>query len=97
MVTGRVKATLRWMGNSIATNAVLVNQSVAVILSVHQDDIVSAGTVVSAEVNPLVIPELVAASQETFRSAPEAGDVASLLAGVGAPDDWDACGVWNRS
>jgi predicted Zn-dependent protease len=46
--------------------------------------------VVSAEVDPRVIPELVAASQEAARSAPEAGDSAPLLADTGVPADWDA-------
>ena len=45
---------------------------------------------VSAEVDPRVIPGLVAASQEAARSAPEAGDAAPLLADTGVPADWDA-------
>jgi predicted Zn-dependent protease len=48
------------------------------------------GTVVSAEVDPRVIPGLVAASQDAARSAPEAGDAAPLLADTGVPVDWDA-------
>ena len=44
----------------------------------------------SAEVDPRVIPGLVAASQEAARTAPEAGDAAPLLADTGVPVDWDA-------
>ncbi|KLO30339.1 TldD/PmbA family protein [Mycobacterium haemophilum] len=90
IVTDRVEATLRWAGNSMTTNGVSVNRNVAVISVVHQGDSAFVGTVVSAEVDPLVIPGLVAASQEAARSAPEAGDAAPLLAGTGTPDDWDA-------
>jgi predicted Zn-dependent protease len=48
------------------------------------------GTVVSAEVDPRVLPGLVAASQQAAGSAPEAGDAAPLLDGAGLPADWDA-------
>lgn len=90
MVTDRVEATLRWAGNSMTTNGVSVSRSVAVISIVHQGDSAFVGTVKSAEVDPRVIPGLVAASQEAARSAPAAGDAAPLLAGAGTPDDWDA-------
>ncbi|BBZ43354.1 TldD/PmbA family protein [Mycobacterium parmense] len=90
LVTDRVEATLRWAGNSMTTNGVSVNRSVAVISVVRRGDTAQIGTVVSAEVDPRVLPGLVAASQEAARSAPEAGDAAPLLADALVPADWDA-------
>ncbi len=90
LVTDKVEATLRWAGNSMTTNGVSVNRSITVISVVRQGDSAHIGTVVSAEVDPRVIPGLVAASQEAARSAPEAGDAAPLLSGTGEPADWDA-------
>ncbi|MGA7053231.1 MAG: TldD/PmbA family protein [Mycobacterium sp.] len=90
LVTDRVEATLRWAGNSMTTNGVSVRRTVAVISVVRQGESAFIGTVVSAEVDPRVIPGLVAASQEAARSAPEAGDAAPLLADTGVPVDWDA-------
>ncbi len=90
LVTDRVQATLRWAGNSMTTNGVSVSRTVSVISIVRHGDSAFVGTVVSAEVDPRVIPGLVAASQEAARSAPEAGDAAPLLADAGVPVDWDA-------
>jgi predicted Zn-dependent protease len=90
LVTDRVEATLRWAGNSMTTNGVSVSRRTTVISIVRKGDSASIGTVVSAEVDPRVIPSLVAASQESARSAPEAGDAAPLLADTGVPADWDA-------
>jgi predicted Zn-dependent protease len=90
LVTDRVQATLRWAGNSMTTNGVSVSRTVSVISIVRQGESAFVGTVVSAEVDPRVIPGLVAASQEAARSAPEAGDAAPLLADSGVPVDWDA-------
>jgi predicted Zn-dependent protease len=90
LVTDRVEATLRWAGNSMTTNGVSVNRSLAVISVVREGTSARIGTVVSAEVDPRVIPGLVAASQDAARSAPEAGDSAPLLADTGVPGDWDA-------
>ncbi len=90
LVTDRVQATLRWAGNSMTTNGVSVSRSVSVISIVRQGESAFVGTVVSAEVDPRVIPGLVAASQEAARSAPEAGDAAPLLTDTGVPVDWDA-------
>ena len=90
LVTDRTEATLRWAGNSMTTNGVSVSRSLAVISVVRQGDSAYVGTVVSAEVDPSVIPGLVAASQEAARSAPEAGDAAPLLADTGSPADWNA-------
>jgi predicted Zn-dependent protease len=90
LVTDKVEATLRWAGNSMTTNGVSVSRSITVISLVRQGDSAHIGTVVSAEVDPRVLPDLVAASQEAARSAPEAGDAAPLLADTGVPADWDA-------
>jgi len=90
LVTDRVEAALRWAGNSMTTNGVSVSRRTTVISIVRKGDSASIGTVVSAEVDPRVIPSLVAASQESARSAPEAGDAAPLLADTGVPADWDA-------
>jgi predicted Zn-dependent protease len=90
LVTDRVGANLRWAGNSMTTNGVSVSRSTAVISIVRQGESAFIGTVVSAEVDPRVIPGLVAASQDAARSAPEAGDAAPLLADAGVPADWDA-------
>ncbi|ORW28068.1 peptidase [Mycobacterium paraense] len=90
LVTDKVEATLRWAGNSMTTNGVSVNRSITVISVVRQGDSAHIGTVVSAEVDPRVIPGLVAASQQAARSAPEAGDAAPLLSGSGEPADWNA-------
>jgi predicted Zn-dependent protease len=90
LVTDKVEATLRWAGNSMTTNGVSVSRSIAVISVVRQGDSAHIGTVVSAEVDPRVIPGLVAASREAARSAPEAVDAAPLLADTGQPADWDA-------
>jgi predicted Zn-dependent protease len=90
LVTDKVEATLRWAGNSMTTNGVSLNRSIAVISVVRQGTSAHIGTVVSAEVDPRVLAGLVAASQDAARSAPEAADAAPLLADSGAPADWDA-------
>jgi len=90
LVTDKVEATLRWAGNSMTTNGVSLSRSITVISVVWQGDSAHIGTMVSAEVDPRVIPGLVAASQEAARSAPEAGDAAPLLADNREPADWDA-------
>ncbi len=90
LVTEKVEATLRWAGNSMTTNGVTVSRSTTVISIVRKGDSASIGTVVSAEVDPRVIPGLVAASQDAARAAPEAGDAAPLLSDAGAPADWDS-------
>lgn len=90
LVTDKVEATLRWAGNSMTTNGVAVNRSITVISVVRQGASARIGTMVSAEVDPRAIPELVAASQDAARAAPEAGDAAPLLADTGMPVDWNA-------
>jgi predicted Zn-dependent protease len=90
LVTDKVEATLRWANNTMTTNGVSVNRSVAVISIVRQGDSAFVGTVVSGEADPSVLPGLVVSSQDAARSAPEAGDAAPLLADTGEPADWDA-------
>jgi predicted Zn-dependent protease len=90
LVTDKVEATLRWAGNSMTTNGVSLSRSITVISVVRHGDTARIGTVVSADVDPRVIPGLVAASQGAARSAPEAGDAAPLLGDTGVPADWDA-------
>lgn len=90
LVTEKVEATLRWAGNSMTTNGVSHSRNVTVISIVRRGDSAFVGSVVSAEVDPSVLPGLVVSSQDAARSAPEAGDAAPLLADTGEPDDWDA-------
>jgi predicted Zn-dependent protease len=90
LVTERVETSLRWANNSMTTNGVSVSRKMTVISIVRQGDSAFVGSVVSAEVDPSVIPGLVAGSQDAARSAPEAGDAAPLLADTGVPVDWDA-------
>jgi predicted Zn-dependent protease len=90
LVTDKVEATLRWANNTMTTNGVIVNRSVAVISIVRKGESAFVGTVVSGEADPSVLPELVVSSQDAARSAPEAGDAAPLLADIGEPADWDA-------
>ena len=90
LVTDRVEATLRWAGNSMTTNGVSVSRNITVISVVRRGASAHIGTVVSAEVDPRVIPGLVASSQDAARSAPAAVDAAPLLADSGVPADWDA-------
>jgi predicted Zn-dependent protease len=90
LITDSVEATLRWANNSMTTNGVSVSRSVTVISVVRRGSTARIGTVVSAEVDPRVLPGLVAASQQAAGSAPEAGDAAPLLDGAGVPADWDA-------
>lgn len=90
VVADRAEASLRWAGNSMTTNGVSVSRSTTVISVVRSDDSVCVGALRSSEVDPALIGDLVIASQEAARSAPEARDAAPLLSGTGAPDDWDA-------
>ena len=90
LVSDKVEATLRWAGNSMTTNGVSVSRNITVISVVRRGASAHIGTVVSAEVDPRVIPGLVASSQDAARSAPAAVDTAPLLADSGVPADWDA-------
>lgn len=90
LVTDKVEATLRWANNSMTTNGVSVSRTMTVISIIRKGASAFIGTVVSAEVDPRVIPGLVAASQDAAQGAPEAGDAAPLLVDTGVPADWDA-------
>ena len=90
LVTDRAAASLRWAGNSMTTNGESFSRDTTVISIVRQGKKAFVGSVVSSEVDPASIAGLVAASQQTARSAPEARDSAPPLGGTGTPTDWDA-------
>ncbi|MDH6245797.1 metallopeptidase TldD-related protein [Mycobacterium sp. OTB74] len=90
LVTDRSTASLRWAGNSMTTNGESVSRETTVISIVRQENAAHVGSVKSSEVDPDTIAGLVAASQESARSAPEARDSAPALSGAECPDDWDA-------
>jgi predicted Zn-dependent protease len=90
LVTDRADAALRWAGNSMTTNGESVSRYTTVISIVRQGDEAQVGSVRSSDVEPTVIADLVAASQDAARSAPEAGDSAPSLPGSDPPPDWDA-------
>lgn len=64
LVTEKVEATLRWAGNSMTTNGVSHSRNVTVISIVRRGDSAFVGSVVSAEVDPSVLPGLVVSSQD---------------------------------
>jgi predicted Zn-dependent protease len=90
LVTDRADAALRWAGNSMTTNGESVGRHTTVISIVRQGSKAHVGSVRSSDVDPSVIADLVAASQETALSAPEARDSAPPLPGNVLPADWDA-------
>jgi predicted Zn-dependent protease len=90
LVTDRADAALRWAGNSMTTNGESVSRNTTVISIVRRGDTAHVGSVRSSDVEPAVIADLVAASQQTALSAPEASDSASPLSGTDVPPDWDA-------
>ncbi|BCI87114.1 hypothetical protein NIIDMKKI_23200 [Mycobacterium kansasii] len=71
LVVDRTEATLRWAGNSMTTNGLSTSRSVTVISIVRQGDNAFVGAVETGEVDPSVLPGLVAASQDAARSAPK--------------------------
>jgi predicted Zn-dependent protease len=89
LVTDRADASLRWAGNSMTTNGESVSRHATVISIVRQGDTAHVGSVRSSDVDPAVIADVVAASQQTALSAPEARDSARALPGTDAPADWD--------
>src|SRR4029077_13615862 len=89
LVTDRTDAALRWAGNSMTTNGESVSRHTTVISIVRQGNAAHVGSVRSSDVDPSVIADLVAASQETARSAPKARDSAPPLPGGDVPADWD--------
>ena len=90
LITDRSEASLRWANNSMTTNGQSSSRTTTVISFVHQGDTVRVASLKSAEVDPALIPGLVAASADGARSAPDARDAAPLLTGTDVPDDWDA-------
>jgi predicted Zn-dependent protease len=90
LVTDRADAALRWAGNSMTTNGESVSRNTTVISIVRRGDTAHVGSVRSSDVEPAVIADLVAASQQTALSAPEAIDSAPPLPGTDVPPDWDA-------
>jgi predicted Zn-dependent protease len=90
LVTDRADAALRWAGNSMTTNGESVSRHTTVISIVRQGERAHVGSVRSSEVDPSVIADLVATSQDAALSAPEARDNAPPLPGTDAPSDWDA-------
>ena len=89
LVTDRADAALRWAGNSMTTNGESVSRHTTVISIVRRADTAHVGSVRSSDVDPAVIADLVAASQQTALSAPAASDSAPQLPGIAAPADWD--------
>src|SRR5215213_2199006 len=90
LVTDRADAALRWAGNSMTTNGESVSRHTTVISIVRQGNTAHVGSVRSSDVDPAVITDLVAASQQTALTAPEARDTAPPLRGTDVPADWDA-------
>ncbi|MBU9765689.1 TldD/PmbA family protein [Mycobacterium sp. TNTM28] len=90
VVTDRADASLRWAGNSMTTNGETVSRTTTVISIVRRGEQAHVGSVRSTEVDPAVIPELVAAAQRAAASSPEARDAAPPLPGADLPADWDA-------
>jgi predicted Zn-dependent protease len=90
LVTDRTEASLRWANNSMTTNGVSTSRSTTVISILREGDSARVGSLRSTEVDPSLVPALVAASVETARSAPQARDAVPLLTGSGVPDDWDS-------
>ena len=89
-VTDRADAALRWANNSMTTNGVSVQRKTTVISIVRRGDHGHVASLTSSEVDPSVIPGLVAASQEAALTAPEARDSAPPLPATDEPSDWDA-------
>ncbi|MGB3894486.1 MAG: TldD/PmbA family protein, partial [Mycolicibacter sinensis] len=71
LVTDRAEASLRWAGNSMTTNGVSNSRTTTVVTIARDDEGPRAGSLCSAEVDPALIPELVAASAEAAAGAPE--------------------------
>ena len=74
----------------MTTNGESVSRNTTVISIVRQGNTAHVGSVRSSDVDPAVIADLVAASQQTALAAPEARDSAPPLPGTDVPADWDA-------
>ncbi|GAC1395908.1 MAG: metallopeptidase TldD-related protein [Mycobacterium sp.] len=90
LVTDRADAALRWAGNSMTTNGESVSRHTTVISIVRRGNAAHVGSVRSSDVDPAVIADLVAQSQQTALSAPEVPDNSPPLSGLGLPAEWDA-------
>jgi predicted Zn-dependent protease len=89
IVEDRAEASLRWANSSMTTNGVSTSRSISVISIVRRGDKAHVGSVSTSEVDPAVIADVVAASEDAARDAPEARDSAPLIAESGSPGDWD--------
>src|SRR4051794_7489955 len=90
LVADRADAALRWAGNSMTTNGESVSRHTTVISIVRRGDTAHVGSVRSGDVDPAVIADLVAASQQPALPAPAARGGAPPLPGTDLPADWDA-------
>ena len=81
LITDRSEASLRWANNTMTTNGQSISRTTTVISFVHQGDTVRVASLRSAEADPAAIADLVAASADAARSAPEARDAAPLVTG----------------
>ncbi len=93
IVTDRTNASLRWANSSMTTNGVSTSRATSVISIVRKGENAHVGSVQTSEVDPEVIPSVVAASEEAARQAPEARDSAPLITGGQTAPDWDAAVV----
>lgn len=69
----------------MTTNGVSTSRTTTVISIVTDDEGSRVGSLSSAEVDPALIPELVAASAAAAAQAPPARDAAPLLGGTDVP------------
>ncbi|MGB3233120.1 MAG: metallopeptidase TldD-related protein [Mycobacterium sp.] len=90
LVTDRIDASLRWANNTMTTNGESTNRTTTIISVVRQGNDARVGSVRSSSVNPSVITDLVAASQQAAATAPHARDAAPALPAADVPPDWDA-------
>src|SRR5947208_7946211 len=78
IVTDRAEASLRWANSSMTTNGLSTSRSTSVVSIVRRGDNAHVGSVRTSEVDPAVIPDVVAASEDAARDAPAARDDAPL-------------------
>lgn len=90
LVTDRADASLRWANNSMTTNGETVSRNTTVISIVRRGSKAHVGSMRTSDVDPAVIPDLVAAAQRAALDAPEARDAAPPLPADDTPADWDA-------
>ncbi|KWX65721.1 metallopeptidase TldD-related protein [Mycobacterium sp. NAZ190054] len=90
LVTDRVDASLRWANNTMTTNGESTSRTTTVISVVRKGEDAHVGSVRSSSVDPAVITDLVAASQNAAVAAPPARDNAPALPAGDTPADWDA-------